>query len=266
MIIKRYNGENFVELFPKTTTTRLFNSTGATSLFDSNDKIKPNFLPNSVFDSLYFYSTTTSGTLNTLIANAIKEASRIKRSPIGFYYVATAGTNLTPGISAFVNFVTTSATTEEGSATVTGVNSLNLTVGYNVTGTGIPEDTLIVSIPNSTSFVMDKVATQSSTGSLSFGYHLSSAIIGGEEDQSTNQATGLIQHPSTVDIETGDWFIISNLTGFGTQSSPYVAGIAIVNNTYEIMTGAGSSANGAPGLVPQPLAANRLQFLRGDGA
>jgi hypothetical protein len=65
-------------------------------------------------------------------------------------------------------------------------------------------------------------------------------------------------------MEAGDWLVIEEWTGSGTQGDPYFAKIAVVNNAYELMTGATTLANGAPGLVPQPLIANRLQFLRGD--
>jgi hypothetical protein len=88
MIIKRYDGSNFVELFPKTTTTRLFNNAGTTPIFDSNDKINLNFLPDAVFDSLYFYGTaspTVSQNLSHYIAQGIDNSYNINRSILGNY-------------------------------------------------------------------------------------------------------------------------------------------------------------------------------------
>jgi hypothetical protein len=44
-------------------------------------------------------------------------------------------------------------------------------------------------------------------------------------------------------LEPGDWFIITNVTGNGTQLNPYVLTFAVVNNTYEL------AATNAPGIV-----------------
>lgn len=87
MIIKRYTGEAFETLYPRTITTRLFNNAGTTRIFDSNDKIGLNFLPDSVFDSLYFYQTVGSGdgNLNSQAGIAIDDAYTKKRNPIGYY-------------------------------------------------------------------------------------------------------------------------------------------------------------------------------------
>lgn len=152
---------------------------------------------------------------------------------------------------------------------------MNLKVGQSVTGTNIAQNTRIASITNATTFVMDKNPNQSGTSvALSFGYHVSSAILGGEESQASS--SGFVQSPDTVTIETGDWFILNILTGTGTVSEPYIAQFSIVNNTYELMKGAVApvmsgevivteAVAGAPGLVPGPSAEDYLKFLRGDG-
>lgn len=36
----------------------------------------------------------------------------------------------------------------------------------------------------------------------------------------------------TLSVETGDWVVIVQVTGLGTQASPYTAELAVVNNTY----------------------------------
>jgi hypothetical protein len=260
MIIKRYNGENFVELFPKTTTTRLFNSTGTTSVFDSNDKINPNFLPNSVFDSLYFFSNAiaSSGSATDRAFDAIKNAFEIDRSPLGYYWVVTTAGDLTSSItSSFRTLYTRLFTTTENSAVVTTGNTEFLRPGMLITGSNITTGTTILSITNSTTFVMSTNAGSNLTGNFNFAYNIASLISGGEEDQ-----VGATVTPVT--LEVGDWFVITKITGNG-STTPFTVTFAVVNNTYEIMTGAASSLDGAPGLVPQPLAANRLQFLRGDG-
>lgn len=69
---------------------------------------------------------------------------------------------------------------------------------------------------------------------------------------------------SSGTMEVGDWMVVESITGAGTSGDPYAVVLSVVNNAYEIMNGATSAANGAPGLVPQPLVANELQFLRGD--
>jgi hypothetical protein len=44
-------------------------------------------------------------------------------------------------------------------------------------------------------------------------------------------------------LEPGDWFIITNVSGDGTQFNPYMVTFAVVNNTYEL------AATNAPGIV-----------------
>lgn len=65
-------------------------------------------------------------------------------------------------------------------------------------------------------------------------------------------------------LEAGDWLVIEEFTGAGTSGDPYFAKIAVVNNTYEIMSGATGSVAGAPGLVPTPSSGDNVKFLRGD--
>jgi hypothetical protein len=81
-------------------------------------------------------------------------------------------------------------------------------------------------------------------------------------------ATGDDYTPSRTSsglLEAGDWIVIQEISGQGSSSNPYTVVFGVVNNTYEIMLGATSLVDGAPGLVPQPLIANELQFLRGNG-
>jgi hypothetical protein len=100
MIIKRWNGTAFVEEHPKTKAQLIFNDANNTAIFDANDKIKPAFLPNSVFDSLYFLSGIGSGPLNlsVLANNAFVDATA--RSPLGYYWVSTGLSVLSPNDEA----------------------------------------------------------------------------------------------------------------------------------------------------------------------
>jgi hypothetical protein len=152
MIIKRWNGTAFVEEFPKTKAQLVFNNGNTTSVFDSNDKIKPTFLPDSVFDSLIFYSGTT-GNVQTAqtreilagrLLNAYDEA--VGRSVVGFYFVITAGGTISDvtGIVGFedVRYVTLRfRPTDAGSNTTPSASSGVLEVGdwfviEGVTGSG----------------------------------------------------------------------------------------------------------------------------------
>ena len=65
-------------------------------------------------------------------------------------------------------------------------------------------------------------------------------------------------------MEVGDWMVVEDVTGAGTQGDPYAVSFAVVNNAYEIMAGANGASAGAPGLVPQPGATDNVKYLRGD--
>ena len=115
MVIKKWNPTGGVNnngaweaVYPKVTTAELYTSDGATSIFNGN-KIKIDYLPDAVFDSLYFQATL-SGALSTAgayadywepgIEHAItnrKSASAFK----GYYYqISSAGTIAAQGTAA----------------------------------------------------------------------------------------------------------------------------------------------------------------------
>ena len=202
MIIKKWDttlnsgAGGWAEQYPKTVAPSIFNTAGTVAIFDANDKIKPAYLPDAVFDSLFFYGTiSNTADVRSLGVQAVQNAASIGRSAIGYYWVASAST-----------------------------------------GASSPTGTI-------------------QTGSPSV-YVTTSGINPSEE--SVSSGTG-------VTLETGDWIVITGITGSGTQASPYSFTFATINNTYALLTGATTEANGAPGIVPTPLIANRLQFLRGDG-
>lgn len=95
MIIKRWNGTAFVKEFPQTQAQLIRNAGDTDNIFDSNDKIKPAFLPDAVFDSLYFFGTSSatspaSVALNNLAHDAFVNAASINRSPLGYYWVQSS--------------------------------------------------------------------------------------------------------------------------------------------------------------------------------
>jgi hypothetical protein len=202
MIIKKWDttlnsgAGGWAEQYPKTVAQKIFDNAGTTSIFDVNDRIKVAYLPNAVFDSLYFYSTITSGpnSLSSLADGALTNAASINRSALGYYWVSN------------------------GSSGVTAQ------------------------------------ATSVQIGSLWYRTELNPS----DEGTYGGGITG-------SSLEAGDWLVITKITGAGTSGTPYVVTFGVVENTYELMTGATNAANGAPGLVPTPLIANELQFLRGNG-
>jgi hypothetical protein len=195
MIIKRWDGTAFQALYPKTVAQKVFDNAGTTAIFDSNNKIKPSYLPDSVFDSLFFADIISSNTnTNQLLATAIALGGA--RSRVGMYFVAGGTVTITSSLAGTIS-----------------------TVNYNT------------------------------------------EIIIGDVDP----ATGVTTVPTTTTLESGDWILITTFSGAGTVGSPYLANFHVINNAYELMTGAGASVNGAPGLVPTPVAGQQAHFLRGDG-
>jgi hypothetical protein len=103
MIIKRWDGSAFVEEYPKTIATRVFDSNNTETIFDANNKVKPKFLPNIVFDGLRFVSTIGTATPTTaynLLLNNVGSGDFIQdiyeatnaptpRSPVGLYWVVS---------------------------------------------------------------------------------------------------------------------------------------------------------------------------------
>lgn len=115
MIIKRYDGSAFQELFPKTISQRLFANNGTTPLFDGNGKINEQFLPDSVFDSLYFFGTVSANSdIRNLGIEAADDADGSSRSPKGYYWVATAPCTISSGTGAI--------TVGPYTATTSGIN------------------------------------------------------------------------------------------------------------------------------------------------
>jgi hypothetical protein len=104
MIIKRWDGTAFQALYPKTVAQKVFDNAGTTAIFDSNNKIKPSYLPDSVFDSLFFADIISSNTnTNQLLANAIALGGA--RSRVGMYFVAGGTVTITSSFAGTINSV-----------------------------------------------------------------------------------------------------------------------------------------------------------------
>ena len=106
MIIKKWNSSSsaWEAVYPKVTTAEIYTSDGGTSIFSGN-KIKIDYLPDAVFDSLYFQaafamsgnSTTNTNALTNVLQTAMEHALTNRKSASalkGYYFVTTtsAGT------------------------------------------------------------------------------------------------------------------------------------------------------------------------------
>jgi hypothetical protein len=268
MIIKKWDttlnsgAGGWAEQYPKTVAQRIFDSAGTTAIFDSFDKIKPTYLPNSVFDSLYFYQgVTLPSSTKPLAAAAIANALNVtSRSSLGYYWVVTTAGNLTASSTASLETLyTKTCTLTNGAATITTADTSDLRVGMIVNGSNIPTNSTITAINlNGTQFTISNNVTPSGGSfSLTFSYNISTFITGGEERQVGSTV-------ETVGLEVGDWFIVSRLSGVGSIASPFLVTFAPVNNTYELMGAASAGGAGHPGLVPGAALGQQGLFLRGD--
>jgi hypothetical protein len=102
--IKRYNSGNstWENQFPVTKAQNIVATDGTSAIFNGSDKINIAYLPDAVFDSLYFYGTVTSGpsTLASLADSARTNAASISRSALGYYWVANGSAGLTANSTA----------------------------------------------------------------------------------------------------------------------------------------------------------------------
>jgi hypothetical protein len=128
--LKRFNGTDYDTLFPATTP-------GQVQGLLSGGKIDPALLPNSVFDSLYFFNTFAANTnLSALAAAAIADATT--RSPIGYYWVSTVAVTLTADTVTSGTYYTTSFSAADGTVapTSTPLEIGDWVVLTNLTGAG----------------------------------------------------------------------------------------------------------------------------------
>lgn len=231
MIIKRWNGSAFVKEFPQTKAQLIRNSSDTDNVFDADDKIKPTYLPNAVFDSLYYFSNAAAGDTRTRAVDALKDSLNVTaRSALGYYWVVSTAGNLTSnGTASLQTLYSKSCSTTNGSSTVIiadSVSATDLRVGMIVNGTGIPTNSTITAIVSESEITISQNATATGGATLTFSYNIATYITSGEESQTGTTVT-------TVGLEVGDWFVISKITGSGSIASPYNITFAVVNNTYE---------------------------------
>jgi len=218
MIIKKWDGgtSQWVAQSPKVNAADIVVNVGAGTLVSifgggtSSPKILPAYLPDSVFDSLFFAGSTigtigsaqSRGVLASDLITKLYEADAAGRSVVGYYWVITsAGT-----ISAL---------------------------------TGIPEN-----------FIAEGDPGDGEYATLQFK----------PQDGGTNTTA----NASSGTLEVGDWFVIEKVEGNGTESTPWLFTASVINNSFEVFTGATSNAAGTAGIVPGAAAGQQSYFLRGD--
>ena len=154
MIIKKWNGASWDAQSPKVTFTDIVDDVTAgtpVSIFDSG-KLRLNYLPDAVFDSLYFQATlganSTAAAIAAKLDDAIDDAETASRSIKGFYFQINVAGEIDPqptGIQQTVspdNYFTWSFNNnDEGDATNPTDSSGQLEVGdwivvENVSGSG----------------------------------------------------------------------------------------------------------------------------------
>jgi hypothetical protein len=186
MIIKKWSGSAWQNQAPKTTAAQLFtDTTFATSIFDANTKLKVAYLPDSVFDSLFYQGTTTGNVgaaaarealANTLHAARLNSVS-LNRSFVGSYFVTSAGGTISDltGIQTTVPtgfYYTLTFSNTDGTATA-ATSSGVLEVGdwfvvNSITGAGTSGSPFVI-----TAAVISntyEIATSSVHGIVKLGY------------------------------------------------------------------------------------------------
>ena len=171
MTIKRWdtsannNAGGWVEQYPKTVTTQLYDSSGS-SVFETignEDKIKAEYLPNSVFDSLRFFGSLDVRSSNTdrvndmidVLKGIYDSANTNDRSAIGYYIVfshdgtlAQANSNTAGAIAtSFIGqFTYKHDDSSSDSATSVTVEAGDWAVIESASGTGTSSEPFIVTL------------------------------------------------------------------------------------------------------------------------
>jgi hypothetical protein len=159
---------------------------------DSSSKIPVGQLPNSVFDSLFYFESmnvtnvSSNSQKREVIVDRLLDALKVanfdrNRGIAGFYFVISGGGTI---------------------ADVTELRADDLPNGH----------------PYEDSYATLRFKVQDgSTGATGTGPNTGFSTSSGV-------------------LEVGDWFVIESVTGLGTNPSPFIFTVAVVNNTYELAT------------------------------
>ena len=188
------------------------------------------------------YSVSSGGRFNTSGGSAFMVGSvsvgGISNSSLGTYnFIGGGFTNSGTSSSA----VTTQSATMNGTTAVTlAASNANIKVGQYISGTSIGDDTYVAAI-SGTSLTLSKVASGSSTSTLSF-YTPHGVVVGGGNNQATGAYSAILGGgdagtAANRNVASGDWSAVvggqknvasSNYSfigggGYNTASSSYGA-------------------------------------------
>jgi len=190
MTIKRWdtsannNAGGWVEQYPKTVTTQLYDSNGD-AVFETignEDKIKVEYLPNSVFDSLKFYSSfdaSVSSDKEAKFVDVLKgiydNAATNDRSSIGYYIVFSDGGALPAASSTTSGYIASTFKAQytykhddssSSSATSVTVEAGDWVIIESASGAGTTASPFVVTLSVvSNTYELYQGATGSSAGS-----------------------------------------------------------------------------------------------------
>jgi hypothetical protein len=280
MIIKRWNSGTslFVEEHPKTLAKFVFDNANVESIFDvdSGSKIKPKFLPDSVFDSLYF-AGARSGTvaLSDHVFDALYDTDKVlsylgstKRSILGYYWVSGQAVTITTNSTSAI--YPTTAQVFGAAQRYESAGSFGTQAPYyssSVPTFSAPTGTVVHVVPGGSIYTNIggsswSVTSGSTVPGFSFvngsNYYdtrgrkyyvwnnptgsdgqLTSVTVSGVYIQTNfapSENSSLTPTQTNSVLEPGDWYVITKVTGLGTLAAPYVVTFASVNNTYESAT------------------------------
>jgi hypothetical protein len=199
-------------------------------------------------------SNTSSNNYSFVGAGALNAASGIQSSVVGgwantasgyFGFVGNGFTNSTTSNSA----VTTQSSTMNGTTAVTlAASNANIKVGQYITGTSIAADTYVAAI-SGTSLTLSKVASGSSTSTLSF-FTPHGVVVGGGNNTATGSYSfigggGDAGTAGNRNVASGDWSVV------GGGSKNVASGIAsvIAGGGVEFSVNYGNTASGSSSFI-----------------
>jgi hypothetical protein len=202
------------------------------------------------------YSSVVTGFSNTANATVACVLSGQSNVVVGNYAVIAGG--VSNAASGWLNFIgggftnsgTANATVTTQSATMNGTTAVTLSgsnasikVGQYITGTSIGADTYVAAI-SGTSLTLSKVASGSSTSTLSF-YTPHGVVVGGGNNQATGSYSfigggGDAGTAANRNVASGDWSFVG---GGGSNTASGIASVVVGGGKF----GAGYSANTASG-------------------
>ena len=283
MIIKKYVPGGFgvtahwASQSVKTTAADIFtDTTFATSIFDASNKVKPEYLPDSVFDSLIVAGSKGSDiSIGQLGYEAFTAAASADRSYVGYYWVASNSIELSA--TTVYNDGTNhwkgqALPSEEGSETLTSgtvtveTGDWFLVESIDLTKAGTSADPYIVNIAivNNTY----DLATDSAAGIVKLGSSTAQTVaanavttqsgrtyavqtngsnqlvvnIPWTDDNTTYSAgAGLDLNGTTFSHE--DTSSVSSISDQGLTTNEYISGVALAFDTYGHTIGASVSTS-----------------------